>query len=341
MTPLSAELNIQTVLLVADIYDVDEENAPLVQRRDLEKSSPYTVSGILQAICELGLAAIHINSMESLVERAQQRCPGDLVLSIYGGERSRNRMALVPAICESLGLRFIGPDVYGRIICQDKEISKQLALQCGVLTPRHYIVRNKADLARIRPGHYPMVVKPNLEGSSIGISERCLVSDLEQMNEVASSILDEFEQPVLIEEFVGGREICFNWIDSEAGAYSRLAEIKITGAPSYFEEHLFTAEIKAPWSDIEVIPLEGQLVEDDKLALSRLMQAIGSIGYCRIDGKLLGGRFHFLEFTPDAWLDPSGAFALSFMKTGWSYQEVIGKVLASERANHQHQLSSG
>jgi len=340
MAPSLATLDLRTVLLVADIYDGDEANILPTRRRDLEKSSVRTVSSILQTIGELGLLAIHIQTLESLAERAAQHCPGDLVLSIFGGERSRNRMALVPAICESFALRFIGPDVYGRIVCQDKEISKRLALQCGVLTPRYRLVRNEADLARVSSMRFPMVVKPNLEGSSIGISERSLVTNYDQMRDVAKSILDEFEQPILIEEFVGGSEVCFNLIESELEPHSRLAEVQMTGNPTYFENHLFSAEIKAPWAGLDIVPLDDQLVEEDRLALNRLIQAVGVIGYCRIDGKFLNGRFHFLELTPDAWLDPYGAFALSFTKTGWSYRELLAEILASECASHRRQLSS-
>lgn len=338
---LPEKLDTSTVLLVADVYAETAAEVSPAERRDLEKSSQRTVSSILQAIAELGLPAIHIRTLEQLSERAARRHPGDLVLSIFGGERSRNRMALVPAICETFGMRFIGPDVYGRIVCQDKEISKQLALQCGVLTPHYVLVRSEADLSRVSPTRFPMVVKPSFEGSSIGISPRCLVTDLTQMLEVARYILREFKQPVLIEEFIGGAEVCFNVIESSGETHWRLAEIRVPGQPSYFDAHLFTADIKAPWTDIDVIPLDGQLIEEDQLALQRLIEAVGTMGYCRIDGKWHNGRFHFLELTPDAWLDPSGAFAMSFTKTGWSYLDLMTQVLASESAIHPHQSSSG
>ena len=338
---LPENLDVSTVLLVADGYGDTATAVSPAERRDLEKSSQRTVCSILRAIAEIGLPAIHIRTLEDLSERAARRHPGDLVLSIFGGERSRNRMALVPAICETFGMRFIGPDVYGRIVCQDKEISKQLALQCGVLTPRYTLVRSEADLSRVNPTRFPMVVKPNLEGSSIGISQRCLVTDLVQMLEVARYILREFNQPVLIEEFIGGAEVCYNVIESSDETHWRLAEIRMAGKPSYFDDHLFTADIKAPWTDIDIIPLDGQLIEEDRLALQRLIAAVGTMGYCRIDGKWHNGRFHFLELTPDAWLDPTGAFAMSFTNSGWSFLDLVTLVLASESAIHPHQSSNG
>lgn len=339
--PPPAFLNINTVLLVADLY-TDEDLISLVdQRRDLEKSSTGTVASIMQGIEHLGFPVIHIQSLEGLSERAAQHHSGDLVLSIYGGQRSRNRMALVPAICEAFDLRFVGPDVYGRIVCQDKEISKRLALQCGVLTPRHYLIRSQSDLGRIAVKQFPLVVKPNFEGSSIGISKRSLVQDMGQLREVAAETLNTFAQPVLIEEFVPGQEVCYNLIEEKRTVHERFAEIRLTGRPAYFDENLFCAEEKSAWKDIEVLSIDDRLADEDRKALHRLADAIGHIGYCRVDGKLQNGRFHFLELTPDAWLDPAGAFPLSFTNSGWTYPEVLARVLASERANRPHQSSSG
>jgi len=92
---------------------------------DLEKSSSGTVAAITQATESLGVRALHLPSLDALTERATQRHPERVVLSIFGGKRSRDRMALVPGICESFDVRFIAPNVYRRVICQDKEISKR------------------------------------------------------------------------------------------------------------------------------------------------------------------------------------------------------------------------
>ncbi|WP_084210138.1 hypothetical protein [Ralstonia sp. A12] len=333
--------DIKTVLLVADVYQ-DEASVLLPeQRRDLEKSSPETIAAITKALNELGLAVLHLRSLEELYQRAAQRRRSDIVLSIFGGERSRNRMALVPAICESLGTRFIGPDTYGRVVCQDKAISKKLALDSGVVTPAHYLARTLSDLQRLTPTRFPLVVKPNLEGSSIGISQQSVVHSVAALNEVAQLALEEFGQPVLIEEFVAGREVSFNVIESVQGTHERFAEIRMVARPDYFNDHLFSADIKTTWSDIEVVALDDVLIEPDREALLRLIEAVGGIGYCRIDGKLLDGRFQLLELTPDAWLDPRGVFALSFTQTGWSYSEVLAHVLTSESEARRRLMSSG
>jgi D-alanine-D-alanine ligase len=339
--PLRDWPEITTVLLVADISGRQARDVPVEERRDLEKSSIQTVSSIMDGISQLGVTAIHIQSLEELSQRAALHEPGDLVLSIFGGERSRNRMALVPAICESFGLRFVGPDVYGRIICQDKEISKRLALQCGVRTPRYHVVRSRSDLERIAAKEFPLVVKPNFEGSSIGISARSLVRDIAELKDVAIEVLTKFEQPVLMEEFIPGREVSYNMIESGQTTFSRLAEIRINRDPHFFDRNLFCADLKNAWTNVQVVSIDDEIAPEDGEGLQRLAAAVGHLGYCRVDGKLLHGSFHFLELTPDAWLDPSGAFSLSFTNTGWTYSDVLEKILTSARVNRPHQSPNG
>lgn len=336
-----AKLELSTVLVVADLVSDDTEGKPFKWRHDLEKSSAGTVDAISKAIESLGASVLHLSTLDALTERASQRRPGDVVLSIFGGERSRNRMALVPAICESFGIRFIGPDVYGRVVCQDKEISKMLALQCGMITPWYRIIRSETDLVRLGSVPFPVVIKPNMEGSSIGISDKCKAETSAQVFEVARELLYEFKQPVLVERFVGGNEVSVNVIESIDGTEMRFAEVKVAGNPHYFDDHLFGVEIKAPWIGLEVALLNEGLAEQDISAISKLLEAVGHVGYCRIDGKLLDGRFHFLELTPDAWLDPEGVFAQSFMRCGWSYSRVIRSILASESLNRRHLASNG
>ena len=191
-------------------------------------------------------------------------------------------MALVPAICESFGLRFVGPDVYGRIICQDKEISKRLAMQCGVLTPRYQIVRNHVGLQKLNPKQFPLVVKPNLEGSSIGISKRSIVKNIDELRDVVTEVLTKFDQPALIEEFIPGREVCYNLIEGNPATDGQFAEICIADQPNYFEQNLFCAEEKAAWKDIDILSINDELLLEDKNALQMLVASIGRYGYCRI-----------------------------------------------------------
>lgn len=316
------------VVVVADEI-VAENVGPLWFRRDLEQSDHQTVQQLLTTIEALGRKVVHYQTPRELADNASKHRDA-VVLSIFGGEASRNRMALVPAICETYKLAFIGPDVYGRVIAQDKEVSKRLAVDVGLKTPPWRIIRNLADIDSLSRLKLPCVVKPLLEGSSIGISQRNLVRNHEEAASLAQQLLQELEQPVLIEEFVSGREVAFVAIESSTDMHMAYSEIIVEGSPGFFSQTLFDAEEKANRTHGRtVINIDSELSDQDKNGLIEFLRAFGTFGYCRIDGRHADGRFHFIEMTPDAWIDPLGQFAMAFTQKDWVYEDVIRAVLAS------------
>jgi D-alanine-D-alanine ligase len=324
----------QDVVLVADVLTGTAVAAGYRFQRDLEKVTPVTLNEILDALSELGLRTHHYSHPRDLADHAV-RHSRDIVLSIYGGETSRNRMALVPAICETFGLRYVGPDVYGRIVCQDKEISKRLAQEAGVRVVPHRILRSISDLAAIADFPTPFVVKPLWEGSSIGIGQENLARTSADGIAVARRLLEAFQAPIMIEAFVPGAEVSYNIIQGRQSSLTGFTETIIPGQPNFFSHNLFDAKEKQEniWRHDNRL-IDELLNKDDQIYLNRLIKLVGGIGYGRIDGKLHDGRFFFLEITPDAWLGKGGAFASAFLYKGLSYPEIVKAILLSDRASH-------
>jgi D-alanine-D-alanine ligase len=330
------------LVLVADLWDEDSERGRQnADRRDLEQTDRMTLDDITGAAQSLGLRVHHYQGPAELAVHAQQHRL-DLVLSIYGGSSSRSRMAITPAVCEAFGLRFVGPDAYGRIIAQDKEISKRLSLDCGLATPAWRVVRSEAEAeiaSRLTP---PVVVKPLLEGSSMGISDDSLQYSAEGALTHAIGLLERFGQPVIVEQFIVGREVSYTKIEDPNSDLWGLSEVTMTGDDGYFSGRLFQAEekmVRDPRRTVRNIDL--LLSAEDKSGIDRLLTAFGRYGYCRVDGRLSDGKFHFIELTPDAWLGRTGQFAMSYTEKGWSYPDVIAAVLASAGPDPQAPRSSG
>jgi D-alanine-D-alanine ligase len=320
------------VVLVADELP---EMALLPQahlRRDLEKTQSHVLAEIKAAITSLGLETTHYRHPAELGANASLHL-ADIVLSIYGGQESRNRMALIPAICETFGLQYLGADAYGRIISQDKETSKRLAKEVGLLTPDHLIIREYDDLPSLKSFPTPFVVKPLWEGSSIGIGPDNLVRTASHGVLLAESLLKALRQPLIVEKFVPGREVNYSLIELDGRTEVRLTESVLPGSPDHFDSHLFDAEEKLDInSRLENRSLSLDILSAaDREGLARIPGIIGGLGYGRIDGNLFDGRFQFIEVTPDAWLASSGSFVSGFLHGGWSYADVIAAVLLSRR----------
>ena len=319
----------RNVVLVADLVAESTDRAPLHLRRDLEQTETDTLTALADAITALGLTVTHYNGPDDLALNADRHAD-DVVLSIYGGSGSRSRMALVPAVCETFQLKFVGPDAYGRIIAQDKEVSKRLARDVGLRTPDWRVVRTEADVGRLDGLGYPCVLKPLLEGSSIGITQENLVHAPDAAKALWRRLHACFGQPVLAERFVSGREVSYCVIADADGLLSGFSEVYVAGRPGFFNDKLFDAgEKQNRTQGCSVRNIDELLLPTDRVAMERLLAAFGTFGYCRIDGRLNDEGFHFLELTPDAWLHPLGQFAMAFTERGTSYPDVIAAILAS------------
>jgi D-alanine-D-alanine ligase len=314
------------VVIVIDARTLSSD-APMHLRRDLEMTSAQTVDEILSAINLLGVD-VHVYAGPAEFGAEAARHKQDIVWPLYSGQISRNRSALVPAICETYGLRYVGPDVYGHMICQDKEVATNLARSIGLTTPWHRVIRSIAQIDSMRQFPLPFVVKPLLEGSSIGISQRNLIRDHATGIEIASEILDLMDQPVLVEQFVGGREVSYNFLRDETMNHWAYSEIYVEHDDDYFASHLFDAEEKIKMTlPRSVRVIDDLLPECTRKRIDRFIEAVGAITSCRIAGKHCDGRFILLEATPDAHLWEGGAFAAGFIHKGWSYVELIGTII--------------
>ncbi len=330
-----------SVVLIADYLNtLGKED--ISKRKDLEKTDISTLNHLKQAFNNLNITYYVYQDPKELANNAAKH-KNDIVLSIYGGEGSRNRMALVPSICETFQIPYIGPDTYGRIICQDKEVSKNIANDVGLLIPKHILLRSISDIVKLKYITIPYVIKPLLEGSSIGISQKNLItSQANDSFELISELMKTFNQPILVEEFIKGREVSFNFIEDKDKIFWTLSEVIVNGQNDYFDTHLFDAEEKLfRHLDRDVLTISDELHIDDEKALKLMIKAIGELGYGRIDGKLLNGRFYFIEITPDAWIAPTGAFAKSFLNIGWEYTDIIRHILFSTSRFLHSQLTSG
>ena len=111
----------------------------------------------------------------------------------------------IQAILESIGIPFSGCGVLASALCMDKNISKKLFVSEGIKTPKWIIVKdeNKIDYSIIENIGYPLIVKPNSGGSSIGT---ILAYSIEELKEGVSEAL-KYDNEIIIEEYIKGEEI--------------------------------------------------------------------------------------------------------------------------------------
>jgi D-alanine-D-alanine ligase len=313
--------------LVSDVVESSGTTA-IENERTLEMSDPDTRDGVLAALRSLVPTVFAVNSPRELIDIAYDI---QLVLTIYGGMESRNRMALVPAVCETLGIQFMGADTYARILCQDKYLSKIVAREIGLDTAPALLVRDKIDLPLISGLSLPLVVKPNLEGSSIGIGPRNLVRKYKDAADLAEELLNKFGQPILVEEFVGGREVsyCVSGNENGINLFEAVEDVHISDV-NFFKTNLYTAECKKRrFHEFTHRRVTDEVSGDLRATLYRLFAVLGKLDYVRIDCRVQDGTCRLIEITPDPYLGENGAFSDTFSMLGLTYAEGVALLISN------------
>jgi len=131
----------------------------------------------------------------------------DLVLNLaesFGGGNTNE--TAVPAILEALEIPFTGASSHNMNFTLDKEKTNLVLASYGIPSAPHLLIREMADL-QILNLSYPVIVKPVREEASIGITCKSVAATPSALGIQTQKILSLYSQPVLVEEFIAGREI--------------------------------------------------------------------------------------------------------------------------------------
>ena len=139
----------------------------------------------------------------------------DLVFNIAEGTHGAHRESQVPAILESLGIPFTGSNSVTLALALDKAKTKQILAGEGIPTPPWQLF--PTPTTRLNPRlEFPLIVKPNREGSSKGIWRESVVADEAALSRQVARVYERYRQEVLVEEFIDGKELTVGVVGDEA-----------------------------------------------------------------------------------------------------------------------------
>jgi D-alanine-D-alanine ligase len=275
---------------------------------------------------------------------AFRRTGPDLVFNMAEGLLGGSREAQIPAILDMLGIPYTGSDPVTLGICLDKRRTKEILAWHGIPTPRFTAVESLAEIpARLR---YPLMVKPILEGSSKGVTDRALVRDRRALIRQVTWVLETYRQPALIEEFLPGREFTVALLGNGPNLRALpIVEINLDILPAGVNP-IYSYEAKWIW-DTEEKPLaifscpartEPFLQRQIEDVCRKAFRVLGCRDWCRIDVRLdARGLPHIIELNPLPGILPrpeqNSCFPKAARAAGISYEEMILSVVeaAGER----------
>jgi D-alanine-D-alanine ligase len=313
-----------------------------LREEEAEFDSEETIAMLTGILAGLGhqVDAVEVScSIEELVDRLRL-CAPDLVFNLAEGRRGAFREAFYPALFEELGLAHTGSSASVLALCLDKALAKRVVGAAGVLAPRGQLVRHLSELSSIEP---PVIVKPNFEGSSKGITQASVVVEREALRTTVEELLARYPAGVLIEEFVDGMDVSVGWI----AGLGVLTPIGYAYEPTGPHRILDLSLKQGPPERVRMeIPaaLDGRTRGTLARAAARAFDVLGVRGYGRADFRVTrGGAVRFLEMNPLPSLAASDPeLYASVARLGRSPSDLLASIVgaATGGAGLDHPLGS-
>lgn len=315
------------VILLADIY----ESATNLNKQDKQEwESKRSIDYLLETIENLGYKTVLIepyNSKLSVIESIKSiledsNIENYILFNLIEGYKSRNREAYIPSIGEFFGIAYTGSDTYAQCVSLDKNLIKQIVKNLRIPVKHSILLENGNPLpSNVR---YPIFVKPNGEGSSLGISEFSIIQNEKELVSLLPTLFTEYES-VLLEELLVGDDLTLGVI----GNYPKY-ETTLVANLSY-PTNVYNEEIKSKESMPEKLSftldkkLEKKIQEDSIIICKSLKVS----GYARLDWKLdsMGNPF-FLEINLTPGLSRFySTLPICFESNNGNYSDLIKNIL--------------
>ena len=170
----------------------------------VEYDPPDTIEKIEHAIRSAGHNFMFIEADETAFDELRRLKP-DIVFNRAEGTRGESRESHIPAILEMLNIPYVGSNILTTAIALDKGTTKKILSFHGVKNA-HFQVFEEFNEPFVHKLSFPLILKPNHEGSSVGIDIENVVHDETNFRKKLTEMLEKYKESILAEEFIEGRE---------------------------------------------------------------------------------------------------------------------------------------
>jgi D-alanine-D-alanine ligase len=284
------------------------------------------------------------DAVQPLIDELTKEQP-ELVFNL--AESFRGKSALesnVAALLNLLDLRYTGSSPAGLILAGDKTLTKKVLAFHGIQSAKFATMyRGQVDWSG--DIKFPLLVKPPQEDASLGITQKSVVNDVKELLDVISSTQQEYQSPVLVEEFIDGREFYVGVIGNSKVEALPIIELDFSKFPAGLPK---IASWEAKWGDDgdekgaqfegtkSVFPTDLSEVLTNKIQQVAIdsFQALRLRDYARVDLRVTAAEeVYVIEANPNCYLEQNSEFARSAQKAGLEYPALISRIveLASAR----------
>jgi D-alanine-D-alanine ligase len=317
---------------IAVIYNRDSQNViNLFGIPNREKYGKKAISRIVTSLKKYGHQVKAFEGDKDLISKLEDFMPrvlkGELpglAFNLSYGIQGQARYTHVPSILEMVGIPYVGSNPLAHSLALDKVVAKMIFQQNGLPTP-NFIVIKDTDFEQPKIP-YPLIVKPKNEAVSMGIQ---VVHNFEELKKATQVILEDFDQFVLVEQYIDGREINVGLLGNNPPDTLPPCEITFgEGGPE-----IYTIEDKKGLSGRQIdwicpAPIGEKLIQESQRIAIEAFSALGCFDVARVDIRLdKKGRLFILEVNSLPSLGEHGSYTIAAQHAGLDFSALVNRMV--------------
>ncbi len=294
-------MRVEKIYIVANLREEFKNQNSFSEKCYNDHPSHKSILFAVEQICSLGYDAKFFGGVNELVRAYEQKetfAPNTLFLNFSDGLEHISRKAQSAMLLELLNVPFAGSDACSRLIAGNKQFAKEILNNIDIFTPKGLLIYRVEDLEKTSTLKYPLIIKPNREGSSIGITQRNFVYTYEELKIITEYLLKKFDE-LLIEEYIPGYEIT-NFVIGNPDHFL-FSDIILNGYNNqfYFKDFIFGLEEKSGGKRNQIVPeglLPPEIIKKIKETSESIFSCLGMRDFTRIDYRLTKDeKLYFIE----------------------------------------------
>lgn len=317
-----------------------EDTSLEMKHADLQKEA---TANIVNEILSKRYETERIVADEKIIEALSNK-DFNIVFNLSTGVRGESRQSQIPAVLEMLGVPYVGSGILAHSLALNKAMAKQIFNFQKVSTPSFqifYTVEEKIDQSLV----FPLIVKPACEGSGFGIHKDSVVHNEEALLYKVKELLGQYQPPVLVEEFIEGREFTVGIIgNGKDKLVLPIMEIDFEDVPEVYGK-FYTFEVKHDWGDKTKYycpaKISAELEKEIIRQVTRAFDALECRDVARVDVRVRDGKPYIIEINSLPGLQPVYSDLPKMANAaGMSYEELINRILgeAIKRVENDRKL---
>lgn len=298
-------------------------------KEDFQKTK---TSQELRQVIEKNYECVEMVFSEDIVSKIRKE-KIDLVFNLCNGVKGDTSIAQLPAFLEYAQIPYTGSSITGHALAYNKASACSLFKSLGIPTPDFATIFEIEEVDEMDID-FPVIVKPNDEGSSRGIYQDSLVYDKESLKTKVAEELKKYNPPIMVSEYIEGQEFSVGIVgNGEDTMVLPIVEVSFEKLPPHLNK-FYSFEVKTQYYDKVILTCPTRV--DTKLrckiakAAKKVYKALMLRDYARVDFRLKNGVPHVLEINSlPGLMKGYSLFTVMAESTDFGYEGLIYKIIES------------